>query len=121
MSTDGTGLGTIGRLPNPTQDAWEWQFDAACRGMDSSLFFHPWGERGPARDKRIRRAKAICAECPVIDACRQHALQVQETYGVWGGLSEDERMTLLGRGRRPRPRSASRERRRRPEVGAPAR
>lgn len=68
--------------------------------MASSFFFHPWGERGPSRDQRVLRAKEVCASCPVIDACRQHALEVQEQYGVWGGLSEEERLVLLNRGRR---------------------
>ncbi len=90
----------IGRLPVPTTEAWDWQVDAACRGMASSFFFHPWGERGPSRDARVRRAKEVCAECPVIEACRRHALEVQEQYGVWGGLSEEERLVLLNRGRR---------------------
>ena len=90
----------IGRLPVPTTEAWDWQAQASCRGMASSFFFHPWGERGPSRDQRVLRAKEVCASCPVIDACRQHALEVQEQYGVWGGLSEEERLVLLNRGRR---------------------
>lgn len=90
----------IGRLPVPTTEAWDWQVDAACRGMASSFFFHPWGERGSSRDERVRRAKEVCAGCPVIDHCRRHALEVQEQYGVWGGLSEEERQVLLNRGRR---------------------
>jgi len=89
----------IGRLPVPTTAAWEWQLQAACRTVNSSFFFHPWGERGTARDERVRRAKEVCAECPVIDACRRHALEVQEQYGVWGGLSEEERLVMLNRGR----------------------
>jgi WhiB family redox-sensing transcriptional regulator len=33
--------------------------------------------------------------------CRTHALSVQEPYGIWGGLSEDEREVILTReGRR---------------------
>ncbi|PRI07123.1 WhiB family transcriptional regulator, partial [Mycobacterium tuberculosis variant bovis] len=28
-------------------------------------------------------------------ACRSHALEVGEPYGVWGGLSESERDLLL--------------------------
>ena len=88
----------IGRLPEPTTQAWDWQVRAACRGMASSLFFHPWGERGPSRDERVQRAKEVCGTCPVIDACRRHALTVQEQYGVWGGLSEEERLVLLNRG-----------------------
>lgn len=90
----------IGRLPEPTTQAWDWQVQAACRGMASSLFFHPWGERGSSREERDRRAKEVCGACPVIDACRRHALEVQEQYGVWGGLSEEERLVLLNRGRR---------------------
>lgn len=90
----------IGRLPEPTTQAWDWQIHAACRGMASSSFFHPWGERGRSRDERVHKAKQVCGTCPVIDACRRHALAVQEQYGVWGGLSEEERLVLLNRGRR---------------------
>lgn len=89
----------IGRLPVPVTAVWEWQLQAACRTVSSATFFHPWGERGAARDERVRRAKEVCAECPVIAACRRHALQVQEQYGVWGGLSEEERLVMLNRGR----------------------
>jgi WhiB family transcriptional regulator, redox-sensing transcriptional regulator len=30
----------------------------------------------------------------VIEQCRRHALTVREPYGVWGGLTEDERNTV---------------------------
>ncbi len=88
------------QLPAPTNEVYEWQAAAACRGMDVATFFHPWGERGADRDQRAGRAKKICAGCPVIDACRRHALSAQEPYGVWGGLTEEERLRLLGRQRR---------------------
>lgn len=83
-----------------TADVWNWQTQAACRGMADSLFFHPWGERGRGREERVHQAKQVCGQCPVIDACRQHALQAHEPYGVWGGLSEEERLGMLNRGRR---------------------
>ena len=79
------------RLPDPRSDVWEWQLHAACRGMDSAFFFHPEGERGPARASRERRAKAVCRGCPVLADCRRHAVTAAEPYGVWGGLSESER------------------------------
>jgi WhiB family redox-sensing transcriptional regulator len=85
------------RLPRPNSDVWEWQLKGACRGMDSAYFFHPEGERGPARASREARAKAVCQRCPVIEECRRHALAVQEPYGIWGGLSEAERDHLLNR------------------------
>jgi WhiB family redox-sensing transcriptional regulator len=84
----------VRRLPPPVTDVWDWQLDAACRGVDSMMFFHPERERGPAKDERDSRAKAICAGCPVIQACRDHALMVQEPYGVWGGLTVAERAAL---------------------------
>lgn len=94
-----TSTGYIQRLPTPTSGAWEWQADAPCRGMPSPFFFHPWGERGSARKNRVSRAKLVCANCTVIDECRAHALTVQDRYGVWGGLSDDERLLLLNRHR----------------------
>jgi WhiB family redox-sensing transcriptional regulator len=86
----------INRLPGAQLDHWNWQLDAACRGMDSSLFFHPPNERDAARENRAARAKAICRGCPVVAECLDHALRVREPYGVWGGRTEDERARLLG-------------------------
>jgi WhiB family redox-sensing transcriptional regulator len=85
----------IRRLPGPAAELWEWQVHGACRGMDSARFFYPEGERSPRRERREAAAKAICARCPVITDCRTHALQVQEPYGIWGGLTENERLAIL--------------------------
>jgi WhiB family redox-sensing transcriptional regulator len=84
-------MAEISRLPGPVADLWEWQYQGACRRVDPSVFFHPEGERGPARRRRDDAAKAVCASCPVMQECRQHALTVREPYGVWGGMTEDER------------------------------
>jgi WhiB family transcriptional regulator, redox-sensing transcriptional regulator len=89
------------RLPRPVASEWEWQHEGACRELPSEMFFHPDGERGPRRRNRENTAKAICATCPVIQACRTHALSVQEPYGIWGGLSEEDRLAIINQ-RRPR-------------------
>jgi len=78
-------------LPPPTVERWDWQLAAACRGLDSSLFFPPDGERARARARRIALAKSICAGCPVLTDCRSYAVAAGETCGIWGGLTEDER------------------------------
>ena len=39
--------------------------------------------------------KAFVLYCPVKNACLEHALSVPEMYGVWGGLSADERIEIL--------------------------
>jgi len=82
-------------------DVWEWQLQGACRDADPMLFFHPESERGPARTKRDAAAKAVCESCPVLTSCRNHALAVREPYGVWGGLSEDDRTTMWAARRAP--------------------
>jgi WhiB family redox-sensing transcriptional regulator len=84
-------MAEISRLPGPVADLWDWQLRGLCRRVSPDVFFHPEGERGPARRDRDAAAKAVCATCPVLGPCRAHALQVREPYGVWGGMTEDER------------------------------
>lgn len=85
----------VSRLPGPIADVWEWQYEGACREADPTLFYHPEGERGARRRNRIAAAKAVCATCPVIAQCRAAAISAQETYGIWGGLSEEERFDIF--------------------------
>jgi len=81
----------VSRLPGPFEHEWDWQAEAACRDVDSRIFFHPSGERGSAHRNREQRAQRICSTCPVQLACRRYALAARETYGVWGGLTEEDR------------------------------
>ena len=73
--------------------AFDWRAKAACRDKDPELFF-PVGNTGAA--------KAVCRTCKVIDACLKCALDTNQDYGVWGGLSEDERRALKRRAMRAR-------------------
>ncbi len=93
-------MNEISRAPRPVASDWEWQFEGACRALPTEMFFYPDGERGPRRRNRENTAKAICATCPVIEACRKHALAIAEPYGIWGGLSEDDRLAII-ESRRP--------------------
>lgn len=70
----------------------DWRERAACRGLNSDLFF-PIGTGGPAL-AQIERAKAICRTCPVIAECLAAALAHGEDDGIWGGLTPDERRRL---------------------------
>lgn len=82
----------------PVSEEWNWQLDAACRGLDVEIFFHPAGERKRQKQRRIDQAKEICYDCPALEECRRHALRTREPYGIWGGLSEEERAEILGVG-----------------------
>ncbi len=63
-----------------------WYDQAACRGMDVSLFF-------PDHGVRSRTARATCATCPVAGECLDMALDGLD-YGIWGNTSDRERQTL---------------------------
>jgi WhiB family redox-sensing transcriptional regulator len=78
----------------PALAVWGWQAEAACRGMDSSVFFSPSDERGRARRHRERVAQDVCRTCPVRLACAVFALSTGQPHGVWGGLTEDQRMLV---------------------------
>jgi WhiB family redox-sensing transcriptional regulator len=71
----------------PDQPSYSWQVDASCRGVDAELFF-------PPTEEEAGTAKAICETCPVRLTCLAFALERNERFGVWGGLTEKERGRL---------------------------
>lgn len=75
--------------------AWDWQSDAACAGLDTAMFYQADRERGASMRRREARAKAVCANCRVIDVCLRTALRNHEPFGVWGGMSPHERARLI--------------------------
>lgn len=82
---------------NPVADAWEWQSEGNCVGKDPELFFLDFNMRSSTKTNKEREAKAVCKGCPVIAKCLNHALTVPEVYGVWGGMTADERGFYKGR------------------------
>ncbi|MFG2999443.1 WhiB family transcriptional regulator [Streptomyces sp. NPDC048340] len=87
------------RVPAREEDG-PWHAEAVCRRDEAGLFFAPSKEPTAARLSREEAAKRVCARCPVMVACREHALLQPEPYGVWGGLTAAERRVVLARRRR---------------------
>lgn len=81
----------------PSDVVWQWQERGACREADPTLFFHPQNERGLARSRRDKAAKAVCASCSVRIECADYAIRAREPYGVWGGLTEEDRESIYAR------------------------
>jgi WhiB family redox-sensing transcriptional regulator len=67
-----------------------WQSDSLCAQTDPEAFF-------PEKGGSTRDAKKICASCEVKSQCLEYALQNDERFGIWGGLSERERRKLRKR------------------------
>lgn len=82
------------KMPAPVYSNWKWQDQALCNQIGGDDFFYEDMERGEVKDARIQRALAICAQCPVIDACRQFALDTEQNYGIWGGMTQEQRAKL---------------------------
>lgn len=80
-----------------------WQEKAACGGQEPELFF-PVGNTGPAK-LQIDEAKAVCNRCEVSEQCLTWALETGQEFGVWGGMSENERRALKRRTNRNTARS----------------
>ena len=85
----------LAQVPDDVQ--WTWQDSAACVGTEVSLFFHPSHERGSTRVTRDRAAKRVCAVCSVRGECADYAIRAREPFGVWGGLTEEEREVIYRR------------------------
>ncbi|MET8623590.1 WhiB family transcriptional regulator [Kitasatospora sp. NPDC004669] len=87
---------------------------AACAGVDTELFYPDPEEIGAeAAEWAERRAKMICAGCPVRTMCLELAMERYEKHGIAGGLTPAERTALYKR----RSRAALRERRAAGGVG----
>ncbi|MFJ7278150.1 WhiB family transcriptional regulator [Kitasatospora sp. NPDC098663] len=85
--------------PNPDSDLR----GAACADSDTALFFPDPEEMGPeTAEWAERRAKMMCAGCPVKSMCLADALERREPHGIFGGLNERERNSLLRRAARSR-------------------
>jgi len=72
-----------------------WQQLAACNRESPAAFYPPIGaEKKHERLARERVAKSICAGCSVRSLCLDQAVANDERYGIWGGLTADERRSL---------------------------
>lgn len=76
-----------------------WRYTAKCMDVNTDIFY-------PPRDKALYKpiadqAKAICwgtgendPECPVRRECLWYAISMNDTHGIWGGMSHRERSHL---------------------------
>ena len=68
-------------------DEQGWQDRALCAQTDPEAFF-------PEKGGSTREAKRVCRGCEVKAECLDYALENDERFGIWGGMSERERRRL---------------------------
>jgi WhiB family redox-sensing transcriptional regulator len=66
----------------------EWQDRALCAQTDPEIFF-------PEKGGSTREAKQVCMACEVRAECLEYALDKHEHWGIFGGLSAQQRRPLL--------------------------
>ncbi|UDY34057.1 WhiB family transcriptional regulator [Dermatobacter hominis] len=93
-------------------DRAAWEVQAACRDLDTALFFSDDLDE-------ISAAKRICLACPVRTRCLDAAVERGEQYGIWGGHLFVAGRIVLHKRRRGRPPKTPRPGDRFPEVDVP--
>jgi WhiB family redox-sensing transcriptional regulator len=71
----------------PAESDESWRLSALCGETDPEAFF-------PEKGGSTRDAKRVCTGCDVRAECLEFALNNDERFGIWGGLSERERRRL---------------------------
>ena len=74
-------------FPQAVEEELRWQERALCAQTDPEAFF-------PEKGGSTREAKRVCRSCEVRSECLEYALEHDERFGIWGGMSERERRRL---------------------------
>lgn len=91
LPVDDTAVSPLSLLLGAAGDGeLSWQDQALCAQTDPEAFF-------PEKGGSTRDAKRICQSCAVRAQCLEYALENDERFGIWGGLSERERRKLRRR------------------------
>ena len=85
-----TSTATLTLVPLSDVEELTWQEQALCAQTDPEAFF-------PEKGGSTREAKRVCLSCDVRTDCLEYALEQDERFGIWGGLSERERRRLKKR------------------------
>ena len=64
-----------------------WRSDAACKDQSALLWY-------PQLGSTMKAGREVCATCPVVAQCLEHAIGAYEREGCWGGTSDRQRRRL---------------------------
>jgi WhiB family transcriptional regulator, redox-sensing transcriptional regulator len=61
-----------------------------CQETDPDLFYAGTDEIASGWQQAVK----LCKTCPVIAECRAYSLEADELFGVWGGLTANQRRSI---------------------------
>jgi len=71
---------------------WAVRAECSSEDVDPGLFF-------PTANDDTSEALAICKRCEVCKECLDFAIEANEPYGIWGGVTERQRRRMKERER----------------------
>ena len=79
-------------MPQYTEVDWE---KAECKRLEiyTDLFYDIEEQRSTHAYDHINSVRAICVACPIWKDCLAYAFQ-HEDYGMWGGMTSQERASI---------------------------
>ena len=79
-------------MPKYSEVNWK---NAECVKLEiyTDLFFSVEEERSVLAYHYIDSLRSICASCPIWKDCLSYAMQYEQ-YGVWGGMTSQERISM---------------------------
>jgi len=81
-----------GYIQSMTLTETNWMNEALCRSSSTENIGCNWF--ADADTIACKRAITVCKECPVANQCLQAALDNEESFGVWGGMTPAQRHAL---------------------------
>lgn len=89
-----------GTYGTSVEQGTDWHDRAECKQVDPEIFFPTLddmkGQEG-AEKGAYARAQEVCRRCPVWEECRQDALDNDERFGMWGGMTPRQRRREINR------------------------
>ena len=73
---------------------WAWKREAACADNPEVVLDHFFPTNTSAKTRSTRRARRVCAGCPVKAPCITDALR-HESVGTWGGTTFAQRRRFV--------------------------
>ncbi len=81
------GIPQRAHTPPRMDDGTRWQDRALCLEVSPELFF-------PTQGELVSDAKQICVRCEVRADCLDYAMTHNESHGIWGGKTREERRRM---------------------------
>lgn len=93
----GEDINKMMSLPSLKFAGGNWRENASCHALPKSVFFEYNSVSIPFSKRRHFKGIAVrtCDKCPVRGECYEFAVKNNEQFGIWAGLTPDERKPFV--------------------------